>query len=302
MKKILRGLGIVLAALVVVIILAGATAYFVSESRANKKLTIAAETLVIPTDSASIARGRHLVRSISKCIVCHGEDLAGQVLVDVPPMGRWVPLNLTRGKGGVGGQLRDEDYVRAIRHAVAPDGSKLMMMPSEEYNHLSPEDLGAIIAYVKSVPPVDKELPPKTLGPVARALLAVNKLPLYEADVIDHQHAIEAAPASGPTVEYGGYLAMVGGCKGCHGPGLSGGKIPTAPPDWPAAANITPTGIGSRYDEAKFFTALRDGVKPEGVAINAAMPIPSTKEMTDDEIRAVYAYLKTVPKKEFGGR
>jgi hypothetical protein len=60
--------------------------------------------------------------------------------------------------------------------------------------------------------------------------------------------------------------------------------------------------FGTRYTEATFFKALREGVKPEGTPINPAMPIGSTKEMTDDEIRAVYAYLKTVPRKDFGNR
>jgi mono/diheme cytochrome c family protein len=302
MRRIVRGVGLILVAIVVLVLLAGATAYFVSEARVNKKLVIAPESIPIPTDSASIERGRHFARAISKCTGCHGDNLAGQVLVENGAMGRWVPLNLTRGKGGVGAQLVDADFVRAIRHGVAPDGRKLMMMPSMEYGHLSPEDLGAIIAYVKSMPPVDKELPPSKLGLVARALIAANKLPLYEADAIDHSVSAPAAPAPGPTVEYGRYLGTVGGCTGCHGPGLSGGKVPTGPPDWPPAANLTPTGIGTRYSEATFFKALREGIKPEGTPINAAMPIASTKEMTDDEIHAVWAFLKTVPPKEFGGR
>jgi mono/diheme cytochrome c family protein len=297
-----RRVGITLGSLVLLVVVIAGVVYALSEQRANKKVMVAAEAIVIPTDSESIARGRHLARSITKCIVCHGEDLAGQVLVDVPPMGRWVPLNLTRGAGGVGSQLKDEDWVRAIRHGLAPDGRKLMMMPSVEYVQLSAEDLGAIIAYAKSVPPVDKVHPPSKLGPVARALLAANKLPLYDADVVDHSLAPSPALPIAATMEYGHYLANVGGCTGCHGPGLSGGKIPTGPPDWPPAANLTPTGIGSRYTEEKFFKALREGVKPEGVAINPAMPIGSTKEMTDDEIRAVYLYLKTVPPKAFGGR
>ena len=89
---------------------------------------------------------------------------------------------------------------------------------------------------------------------------------------------------------------------GCHNAVLSGGKIAAGDPSWPPAANLTPTGIGTRYDEASFFKALRDGVKPDGAAINPAMPFRLTKEMTDDEIRAVWAYLKTVPAREFGAR
>src|ERR1019366_4205023 len=180
----------------------------------NAKVIIAAESIAIPSDSASIARGRHLARAITKCVDCHGDDLSGQVMVENGAMGRWVPMNLTRGRGGVGATLSDADIVRVVRHGVGPDGSKLMMVPAFEYAHLSAEDLGAIIAFVRSVPPVDKELPPSKLGPVARALIAADKMPLYDADRVDHALALPSAPPAGPTAEYGHYLARVGGCLG----------------------------------------------------------------------------------------
>lgn len=302
MNVIVRRMGIGFGIVVLLFVLLAATVYVASEQRVNKRLTVAAESIAIPSDSAAISRGRHLARAIAKCVDCHGDDFGGKVLVDAPPMGRWVPLNVTRGKGGVGARLSDADMVRAIRHAVAPDGRKLMMMPSAEYSHLSAEDVGAIVAYVRSLPPVDRELPPSTLGPVARALIATNELPLYEADRVDHALAPAAPQAAGPTAEYGKYLVRVSGCMGCHGETLAGGKIAAGDPSWPPAANLTPTGIGPRYTEETFFKALRDGVRPEGTPINPAMPFRLTKEMTDDEIRAVWAYLKTVPPREFGAR
>jgi len=105
----------------------------------------------------------------------------------------------------------------------------------------------------------------------------------------------------GVTVEYGHYIAAIAGCKGCHGPGLSGGPIPGGPPEWKPAANITPTGIG-HYKETDFFLALREGKRPGGAPIDSLMPFRYTKDMTDDEIRALYMYLKTVPPKPYGGR
>lgn len=302
MHIIVRRAGIALGALLGLVVLLAVCVYALSEMRVNTKIAVAAESVAIPADSASIARGMHFARAISKCVDCHGDNLAGQVLVENGAMGRWVPLNITRGRGGVGAQLSDADIVRAVRHAVAPDGRKLMMMPSFEYSHLSAEDLGAIVAYVRSVPPVDKELPPSKLGPVARTLLALKKLPLYDAERIDHALAPAASQAPGATAGYGRYIARVGGCLGCHGETLAGGKIDAGDPSWPPAANLTPTGIGTRYTEEQFFKALRDGVKPEGVPINVAMPFRLTREMTDGEIRAVWAYLKTVPPREFGAR
>jgi mono/diheme cytochrome c family protein len=303
MHVVVRRLGIGFGAILLLVVLVAATVYVASEMHVNRKIPVAAESLAIPSDSASIARGRHLARAIAKCTDCHGDDFGGKVLVNAAPMGRWVPLNVTRGKGGLGAQLSDADIVRAVRHGVAPDGRKLMMMPSYEYSHLSAEDVGAIVAYVRSLPPVDRELPPSTLGPVARALIALDKLPLYEADRVDHALAPATAPPAGPTAEYGRYIARVGGCMGCHGETLAGGKIAAGDPSWPPAANLTPTGIGPRYtSEDMLFKALRDGVKPEGAPINPAMPFRLTKEMTDDEIRAVWAFLKTLPPREFGAR
>jgi len=173
-------------------------------------------------------------------------------------------------------------------------------MPSLEYQFLSDDDSGALIAYLKSLPPVDREPVPNSVGPVGRALLLKGDLDLLHAEGVAHgQHP--APPPVGVTPEYGGYLAEVGACKGCHGPTLSGGHIPGTPPDWKPASNLTPTGIG-HYTEEDFFRALREAKRPGGAPIDSLMPVKFTKLMTDDEIRALWLYLKTVPGKAFGGR
>ncbi|MBI3566583.1 MAG: c-type cytochrome [Gemmatimonadetes bacterium] len=299
MNKFFKGLLVLGGVLAVVVLAAAGGGYAASEKVIRAKLSIPAERIAIPTDSLSIERGKHFAIAVGKCVDCHGDDLGGAVIVDSPPMGRFAGANLTRGRGGIGAQLKDEDYVRAIRHGVARDGHKIVIMPSEAYNHLSPEDLGAIIAYVKQVPPVEREFIAPTFGPVARGLIATGKAPLFMADHIDHSKPAVAAPMAGPTAEYGKYLANAGGCTGCHGPTLSGGKIAQGDPSWPPAANLTPTGLKG-YTEETFMKALRTGIRPSGVAINPVMPWKRAGEMTDDEIRAVWAYLQTVPPKEFG--
>ena len=97
MKKILKGLGILLGTLVVVIGLAGAGGYFVSQSKLDAKVTAPTEHVSVPTDSISIARGSHLARAIAKCVDCHGDDLGGQVLAEAAPFGRLVSANITTG-------------------------------------------------------------------------------------------------------------------------------------------------------------------------------------------------------------
>ena len=168
-----------------------------------------------------------------------------------------------------------------------------------------PSDLGAIIAWARQLPPVDRELPPTQVGPVARLMNAFGKLPLAAQVVAERSSQYAAgevtAPNAGPTAEYGKYLADVGGCTGCHGPGLSGGHVPGTPPDFKPAANITPAGIG-HYTEADFFRALREGVRPPGTGIDPFMPWKLAREMSDEEIHAVYAYVRTVPPRKFGNR
>jgi mono/diheme cytochrome c family protein len=91
------------------------------------------------------------------------------------------------------------------------------------------------------------------------------------------------------------------GCTGCHGPGLSGGKVPGTPPGFKPAGNITPRGIGS-WSESQFIHALRTGERPNGSKIDEFMPIKATRMMTDVELQAIYRYLRTVPPREAGTR
>jgi mono/diheme cytochrome c family protein len=301
--RVLRWAGIALGGLIGLLLIAAVALYLIGGGRIAKTYTIPAETIAVPSDQASIERGRHLATAIAKCVDCHGENFGGTIFLDVtaPPLFRAVAPNLTRGQGGVGAQLSDADLARAIRHGVGPDGKALLVMPADDYFPMSDADLGALIAYIRSLPPVDSQLPPSEIRPLGQILLAAGQLPPFPAEVIDHDARRDAAPPAGVTPEYGRYLAMTGGCTGCHGPGLSGGPIPGVPPDFPPAGNISPTGIGG-WTEADFFRALREGKRPDGSAIDPFMPWMATREMTDDEIKALLAYLRTVPPRPGGMR
>jgi mono/diheme cytochrome c family protein len=301
--KVLRWVGRILLALLGLLLIAVAGVYLVSNARLNKTYTIpqASLALTIPSDPARIERGKHLSAAIAKCETCHADNLAGgKMNLDLPPF-RIVGPNLTRGQGGIAGQYSDADWVRAIRHGVSKDGRPLLVMPSQVFNSLSDADLADIIAYVKSVPAVDNQLPSSELKLLGRALLVGGQLPPLPAEVIDHTAPPPAAVPAGVSVEYGRYLATTAACFDCHGPGLSGGPIPGLPPGSPEARNITPTGIGS-WSEADFFRSLREGKRPDGSAIDLLMPWDATRLMTDDEIKALFMYLKTVPPKPTGNR
>jgi cytochrome c553 len=301
MKKIVRYAAWTVGALVAVLLVAAAALYAYTGWHISRKWSVAGHALAIPTDSLAIARGRHVATAISRCTGCHGRDFGGQVFIDAPPFAFLYAANLTRGRGGIGGQLTDLDWERAIRHGVKPDGSVLLFMPSREFQMLNDQDAAALIAYLKTLPPVNREPLKNRVGPIGRALYAKGDVALIPAELIDQTAAHPPATPEGITAEYGRYVVDVGGCKGCHGPGLSGGHIPGTPPDWKPAANITPTGIG-HYAEDDFFRALREGKRPGGASIDPLMPFEFTKNLTDDEIRALWLYLKTVPPKAFGGR
>jgi len=301
MKKLVKAVGWIVGVVVVLVAVAGSALYVTTQRRLDKKWVVAGHRLTIPADSLALERGRHLATTIAKCGDCHKADFGGGIFIDGMPMARLYSANLTRGKGGIGGQLSDLDWERAIRHGVKPDSSVLLFMPSGEFQNVSDEDMAALIAFLKTLPPVDREIGKNSVGPIGRALFAKGDLALVTAELINHTAAHPARVPMGVSVEYGRYIADIGGCKGCHGPGLSGGRIPGSPPEWKPAANITPTGIG-HYKEEDFFRALREGKRPGGVPIDPLMPYRFTKNMTDDEIRAVYMYLQTVPPKVFGGR
>jgi mono/diheme cytochrome c family protein len=267
----------------------------ISELKLNRTFDIAPQSLAlsVPSDAASVARGRHLAIAITKCTVCHGADLGGTVFIEAPPF-RLVAPNLTKGAGGIGGSLSDADYVRAIRHGVAPDGHGLLVMPSSEYAGLSDADLVSIIAYAKSVAPVNRTLPPTDIRPLGRVLIALGQMPESDATRIDHNAQPPAAMPVAVTLEYGRYMAQIGGCTGCHRANLAGGHVPGTPPDFPDAQNLTPAAIGS-WSEADFFHALRVGKRPDGTTINQFMPWAETAQMTDGEIKALWMYVHSVP-------
>jgi mono/diheme cytochrome c family protein len=300
-RKFVRWIVAALAVLIGVIVVAVAAVYIISSARLGRTYAITPPAVTIPTDAANVERGQHLVTAHVKCVDCHGDNLGGKIFIDAPPF-LIIGPNLTDGQGGIKASLRDEDWIRAVRHGVGRDGRALLFMPTEEYIHLTERDLGDIIAYVKSVPPVDNTQARSHLRPLGRVLLVAGQLPPPAAATIDHATPFPTPVPEGVTVEYGRYLATIGGCVGCHGPGLSGGRIPGVPPDFPPASNITPSGAIGQWSEADFFRVLREGKRPNGVDVNPLMPWMATAKLTDDEIRALWTFLRSVPSKPFGNR
>ncbi len=270
-----------------------------SNARLRKNYRVEVRPVLIPTDAAAIARGRHIANTRG-CVDCHGKDFAGAKIIENGAMGRIHGPNLTRGRGSVITKFEDTDWVRSIRHGINPGGRGLFLMPSEEYAHFSDADLGNVIAFLKTVPPVDRDPVPFSFGPVTRGRLASGKMKLA-AEVIDHPNVNPVAPVKAATVEYGRYLAH--GCAGCHGRNFSGGKIEAGPPDWPLARNLTlhPSGNLSRWTEVDFMRAIREGRRPDGSEISPVMP-RGFGGMDDEELRALYLFFRSLPPLATGAR
>jgi mono/diheme cytochrome c family protein len=224
---------------------------------------------------------------VDLCRDCHGQDLAGQVLEDDLLVGRLVSTNLTRGQGGIGSEYTPEDWYRALYHGLGRDSRTLIAMPSNDLATLSEDDMGTIISIVQQTPPVDNVLPETRLGPMGRVFL-LQKQPILTAEFIDHNR--EPAPMLEPAVsaEYGAYLAN--SCSMCHGKDFSGSADPGA------GMNLTPAGNLASWSEADFIKTIRTGMIPEGQTLDQElMPVRIFAKMTDDELKAVWLFLQTVP-------
>lgn len=296
MKTWLRRIGIVLGVLLAVVVVGVGLAIASSRSRLAARVTIPDESIAVTADDATLAEGRRLFVSRG-CGDCHGARGEGRVVIDDAP-GRLVGSNLTE----LPGRFDQGDYIRAIREGIAPDGRPLVFMPSNEYHGFSDRDVGALVAYLQSLPRVANELPSIEVRPLGHVLHVAGLFPLVPSERIDRSIPRTAAPDPAPTAEYGRYLAA--GCIGCHGEGLSGGPIPGAPPAMGVPANLTPHASGLEgWQEADFVKAMRTGVRPDGRVLDTRqMPWRSFEQMSDVELTALFEYLKTVPARPAGGR
>ena len=307
-------------ALALVVVLAGAAVYARASAAADALLSRTVETHTVeipvpyPLDAAEVAerglsdeeaqqlameravdRGRHLVESRYACTTCHGEDFGGGVMVDAFPMGTFLGPNLTSGAGGVTAGYTMADWDRIVRHGVRPDGTPAVM-PSVDFFSMTDQELSDIVAYIGSLPPVDAEVPGRVLGPLGKVLLWRGDIVL-SADLADHQAAhVEVPPAADVSAEFGAHLAAV--CAGCHGQDFSGSVIPGGDPSWPPAADLRPSpeGLGE-WTYAQFVTAMREGVRPDGVPLRVPMTdvLPYARKMTDTELEALWTYLRSLP-------
>jgi mono/diheme cytochrome c family protein len=258
---------------------------------------------------ARLARGDYLANAIG-CLFCHsehdwektgwpippGRNADGELVPFLDLPGRVIASNLTPDPETGAGNWTDDQLARAIREGIGHDGRALFpMMPYQRFRHMSDEDLASVVVYLRSLPPVHHELPATKLIFPVKYLIRNAPQPVT---------APVTAPDPSDRVAWGKYMATIAGCEDCHTPNDRGKDIPgmnfaggmVVRTAWAqaAAANITPDASGiSYYDEATFLKAMRTGYVGAR-KLSPIMPVTVYRNMTDDDLKAIFAYLRTV--------
>ncbi len=234
-----------------------------------------------------VQRGAHLAEVV--CAGCHSSTgslpLSGGAknMSDETgfPLGTIIAPNLT--PGGAIKNWSDGEIMRAIRQTRDPQGHALLM-PAKSLQHLSDEDVQALVAYLRSQPAVQNQIPPVKPSLLLAVFVGAGLFDLSPAKITEPV----VAPAASPSVEYGQYIVSYYGCRDCHGENLTGGKPPS-----PAGPNLTV--IVPHWTKDMFFTTIRTGVDPTGHHLNPAiMPWKDVSKMTDVELEALYQFLHSL--------
>ena len=258
---------------------------------------------------ATAARGEYIVRNVAVCGGCHAADpshdvdgpLSGGMEFRDWRIGTARAANLTSDPETGLGNWSEALIVRALRNGEKNTGTILApVMPYAWFHEMSDEDAFAVARYLKTLPPVKHEVTQsRNLMFKIGAQLFLKPLP----------GTTETAPPRGVTAAYGGYLAQhVGLCGECHTPrtGLRSeadrsrlfAGMPHPPKDFPAnPSNLTPdtaTGIGG-WSESDFIRTIRTGIDPRGNHLSPFMPSRQIARMSDDDLRAIFLYLRTLP-------
>jgi len=197
-------------------------------------------------------------------------------------IGAMVAENLTPG-GKLAG-YSDGELFRVLRQSVNREGHSLGFMSFLPYAQLSDQDTEAIIAYLRSLPPAQTAV---ATGDRLNLLGAVMLGAGMFGPQPDRTTGVVTAPPPGVTAEYGRYVATYGDCRGCHGPDMTGAPATSV---GPAVPNPRPT-VGA-WTQAQFVQTMRTGVRPNGAPFTERMPWQNASKMTDDDLAALYAYLK----------
>lgn len=261
---------------------------------------------------ALLERGKYLMEGVVACGNCHyargdkgqplfDKGLSGGMLFDEPPFQAYA-ANITPDRDTGIGKWTDAQLAKAIREGVRPDKSIIgPPMPIGFYRHLSDGDLAAIIAYLRAQPAVRNEVP--------RSKYNVPLPPGYGPAVGNVK-----TPAAGNKVKYGEYLANIGHCMECHTPrddkGMlehaklgAGGQVFKGPWGESVSRNLTPHESGLKgWTDAQVAKAIREGVDHHGQQLKPPMGFDFYRNISDADIGALVAYLRSLKPQTFAGK
>ena len=253
-----------------------------------------APALAVAGTDAQIARGSYLVNL--SCIGCHsavGTD--GEPSEAHPLNGGWniasaegfgfigdmVTANLT--PGGRLAEYSDGELFRTLRHGVDREGRLLGFMSLLPYSRLSDADTEAIVAYLRTLPPVPSP------GPTGDNLNLLGML-MFGAGLFGPMPAFTTGPVNAPlqavNAEYGAYVATFAECRGCHGADATGTPASAVGPAIP-----NPRPLVNALNQEQFIAMMRSGVRPGGTAFPPTMPWEVAARLTDEDLAALYVYL-----------
>lgn len=276
--------------------------------------------LVVERTPERIARGEYLANGVAGCVHCHsrrdmerfalpiqegthggGGDCFGEEM-GLP--GTICGANISSSKTAGLGAWTDGEILRAIREGIGRDGRALFpMMPYSDYRHMDDEDAYSIVAYLRTLPAIDKPAPRSEYNFLITGV--INSFP-------EPVEGPVRAPSREDTAAYGKYLSSLSGCAHCHTPrsGLGfdedrwmAGGVETKIDGvmHVVSANITPheTGIG-RYSREEFISLFKAYEDASVVAVEVPvanrtmMPWTEYAKMTEEDLGAIYDYLRSV--------
>ena len=295
----LKWIGTLLSGLLTIIPAVLLVLALIGFSKLNQHYDNPVTEIQVDRTPAQIARGEQLAHA---CMSCHSPGnelpLSGSnfaVKFEFPPVGTLYAPNLT--PSGDIQDWTDGELIRAIREGVDKTGRSLLVMPSANFRNLSDEDVQALVAYLRSQPPAGEPFPDNQLNVIGAVFMNLSDFRTAQTPA---GHVTAPQP---DTPTYGKYMVYILGCRDCHGAELQG-KVENGQPGPPAGPNLTQ--IVPQWTEAQFMTFFNTGTLPGGTTVPVVtlksgfseprMPWQAVRAATtDDELKAMFAYLHTLP-------
>lgn len=280
MMPVVRWLGYAIAAVAGIAIVGVGAIWLLGARTLNARREVPVEPITVTSDTASVARGRHLV-NILGCKGCHGKKLEGKIFFDEPNVARLIAPNLTKAVQ----RYSDDSLALVIRDGVNAEGRGVLVMPSSAFYNLSNRDIGAIIAALRSFPPAEPQspLPENSYRLLGRLGLLVGEFKA-EPEFIDRTQPRVGERGDTTQLGRGEYLARTN-CIECHGRDLRGDQ------GTPSLAEA----YGYSFDEFVRFARTSTPREPKTLRLMATVALSRLSNMEDGELADLHAYLRALP-------